>query len=54
MSEKGLEVIGTCSAKSIDFVKSLGANHVIDYNNKNVVDRCLAITGVYKQPPLSI
>jgi len=32
---KGAEVIGTASAKNVDFVRSLGAQEVIDYNAAN-------------------
>uniref|UniRef100_A0A7S1C622 Enoyl reductase (ER) domain-containing protein n=1 Tax=Bicosoecida sp. CB-2014 TaxID=1486930 RepID=A0A7S1C622_9STRA len=29
---KGLTVIGTCSERNVDYVKSLGADRVVDYN----------------------
>jgi len=34
----GYEVISTSSAKNFDYVKSLGASHVFDYNSKTVVN----------------
>lgn len=43
---QGIEVIaGVGAATKIDFVKSLGANHAIDYSRENVSDRVLEITG---------
>lgn len=41
----GATVITTASAKNHDFVKSLGADHAIDYNTEDVVDRIMEITG---------
>lgn len=38
----GLKVVATASSKNHDFVKSLGAAAVIDYNSSNVVDEILA------------
>jgi len=34
----GLQVATTCSARNIDFVKSLGADIAIDYNKDNYID----------------
>ncbi|KAI5209101.1 GroES-like protein [Aureobasidium subglaciale] len=34
--ERGWEVLTTCSSRNIDFVKSMGAKHVVDYNTDNV------------------
>jgi NADPH2:quinone reductase len=38
-------VITTASPRNFDFVKSLGANEVIDYNEENVPQRVMDITG---------
>lgn len=35
----GLEVITTCSPRHADFVRSLGAKHVFDYRDDNVVEK---------------
>jgi len=40
----GATVITTASAHNHDFVKSLGADHAIDYNNEHVVKTIMAIT----------
>ncbi len=40
----GATVITTASAKNHDFVKSLGADHAIDYNDEHVVKTIMAIT----------
>jgi NADPH:quinone reductase-like Zn-dependent oxidoreductase len=40
----GATVITTASAKNHEFVKSLGADHAINYNNENVVDAIMEIT----------
>jgi len=40
----GATVITTASAHNHDFVKSLGADHAIDYNNEHVVNTIMAIT----------
>lgn len=37
-SASGLKVIATASPRNFDFVKSLGATEVFDYNDKNIVD----------------
>lgn len=37
-------VLATCSTPNIDFVKSLGADHVIDYRNENVSEKVLQLT----------
>ena len=40
----GAAVITTASANNHDFVKSIGADHAIDYNSENVVERIMEIT----------
>ena len=40
----GATVITTASEKNHEFVKSLGADHAIDYNTEDVVERIMAIT----------
>jgi NADPH:quinone reductase-like Zn-dependent oxidoreductase len=40
----GATVITTASAHNHDFVKSIGADHAIDYNSENVVERIMEIT----------
>lgn len=37
-------IIATCSQANQDFVRQLGATHVIDYRNENVVQRVMQIT----------
>jgi NADPH:quinone reductase-like Zn-dependent oxidoreductase len=44
--EAGATVIGTCSAKNVDLVKSLGADHVIDYSKGKVDEQALALAPV--------
>ncbi|KAK5136319.1 hypothetical protein LTR08_003692 [Meristemomyces frigidus] len=34
----GLEVVTTCSSRSFDYVESLGADKVFDYNSPTVID----------------
>jgi len=34
----GVQVVATCSKRNFDYVKSLGATHVVDYNDSSVVD----------------
>lgn len=36
---KGCEVFATCSSSKSDFVKGLGADHIIDYTKENFVDK---------------
>jgi NADPH2:quinone reductase len=40
----GATVITTASERNHEFVKSIGADHVIDYNTENVVEAIMAIT----------
>ncbi|NET45757.1 zinc-binding dehydrogenase [Okeania sp. SIO2B3] len=40
----GLEVITTCSQNNFDYVQQLGAKHLIDYKNEDVVVRVKEIT----------
>jgi NADPH:quinone reductase len=40
----GKAVISTASSQNHDYVKSLGADHVIDYNSEDVVARVMEIT----------
>jgi NADPH:quinone reductase-like Zn-dependent oxidoreductase len=40
----GATVITTASAKNHEFVKSIGADHAIDYNSEDVVARIMEIT----------
>lgn len=40
----GLEVITTCSQSNFDYVQKLGAKHLIDYKNQDVVIRVKEIT----------
>jgi NADPH:quinone reductase-like Zn-dependent oxidoreductase len=35
----GLTVVGTCSARNMDYVKSLGADEVIDYNSGGLTEQ---------------
>jgi NADPH:quinone reductase-like Zn-dependent oxidoreductase len=37
-SMHGFNIITTCSPRNFDLVKKLGATHVFDYNDSNVVD----------------
>lgn len=37
-------IIGTCSPPNADFVRSLGATHVIDYRSESVPERVMEIT----------
>lgn len=38
------KIITSCSAKNHDYVRDLGATHVVDYNDGNVAEQILAIT----------
>jgi NADPH:quinone reductase-like Zn-dependent oxidoreductase len=40
--QRGWNVISTCSGKNTDFVKSMGADQVIDYTSENVPERIRA------------
>ena len=40
----GATVITTASERNHEFVKSIGADHAIDYNTENVVEAIMAIT----------
>lgn len=35
----GFNIVTTCSPRNFDAVKALGATHVLDYNDKSVVDQ---------------
>ena len=35
----GVQVVATCSKTNFDFVKDLGAKHVVDYNDESAVDQ---------------
>jgi len=37
-------VIGTCSERSSDYVKSLGADHVVDYNKGSISEQVATMT----------
>jgi NADPH:quinone reductase-like Zn-dependent oxidoreductase len=41
----GATIITTASARNSDYVRSLGADHVIDYQSEDVIARILEITG---------
>jgi NADPH:quinone reductase-like Zn-dependent oxidoreductase len=43
----GLHVVTTTSTKNVDFVKSLGADEVIDYTKGSVADRVRELDGVF-------
>ncbi|HUS32842.1 MAG TPA: NADP-dependent oxidoreductase [Kofleriaceae bacterium] len=43
----GVHVITTTSAKNADFVKSLGADEVVDYTHERVVDRVRDVDAVF-------
>lgn len=44
----GLEAITTCSPRHADHVRSLGASHVFDYNDDNVVEKIRAAAPTLK------
>lgn len=37
-------ILTTCSKENADYVKTLGADHAIDYKNEDVQDRVMALT----------
>jgi len=39
-----VKIITTCSAKNNDFVKKLGATHTIDYNQEDVLKKCMELS----------
>ncbi|MDR3225204.1 MAG: zinc-binding dehydrogenase [Clostridiales Family XIII bacterium] len=41
---KGLKIFSTCSKKNVDYVKSMGADVVIDYNSEDVTEAVLQAT----------
>jgi len=41
----GANIITTCSPKNFDYVKHLGANHIIDYTTEDIQKRVHEITG---------
>ncbi|MBL8155667.1 MAG: zinc-binding dehydrogenase [Anaerolineae bacterium] len=41
----GAEVITTTSARNADYARSLGADHVIDYEHEDVAQRVMELTG---------
>ncbi len=43
----GAEVTATCSARNVDLVASLGADHVIDYNRHNALDKGAGYDVIY-------
>jgi NADPH:quinone reductase-like Zn-dependent oxidoreductase len=43
---KGARVIGTASARNVEYVKSLGADHVIDYTKEDITKAALAFSSV--------
>eukprot|EP00475_Leptophrys_vorax_P003780 TRINITY_DN1220_c0_g1_i1.p1 TRINITY_DN1220_c0_g1~~TRINITY_DN1220_c0_g1_i1.p1 ORF type:complete len:331 (+),score=104.99 TRINITY_DN1220_c0_g1_i1:154-1146(+) len=43
---KGVTVVGTCSAKNVDVVKGLGADHVVDYTSGDVAAAVAAVAPV--------
>ncbi|HLO03931.1 MAG TPA: zinc-binding dehydrogenase [Symbiobacteriaceae bacterium] len=40
----GCSVIATCSTQNLEYVRSLGATHVVDYTKEDVVERVRALT----------
>ena len=40
----GAIVIGTCSERSSEYVKSLGADHVVDYNKGSISEQVATMT----------
>lgn len=42
--QQEIKIIATCSKKHVDYVKSLGATHVIDYQSENIDEAIKKIT----------
>ena len=49
---KGAYVIGTCSASNLDYVKQLGADEVVDYQNLNLADVVRDVDVVLEAAPV--
>jgi len=39
-----VKIIATCSQKNVDYVKKIGATHVVDYTNESVVKELLELS----------
>jgi len=42
--KKEVRIIGICSGKNHEYIRSLGATHAVDYNEENLVEKLLEIT----------